>query len=197
MRVEPLQIWIQHIPIVHVRREVLPSGNHASIDHYVLHAKQCNHSNIGQTKMISNKKFAVASLAVDVGEAAMGCDLISTTIHNQVNGAQLTDYEVFAMIALVLLVGRGTIVNFLPLAMEYLARHPRDFAQLSANPQKIPQQVAKMLRHFPVVAQARLVTKDLLRDDVELKSRDMVLAPLTLYGVNERVNPDPMHLNFT
>jgi hypothetical protein len=66
-----------------------------------LHAKQCNHSNIGQTKMISNKKFAVASLAVDVGGAAMGCDLISTTIHNQVNGAQLTDYEVLAMIALV------------------------------------------------------------------------------------------------
>jgi hypothetical protein len=93
--------------------------------------------------LISNKKFGVASSAVDVGENAMGCDLISTTIHNQVNGAQLTDYEVFAMIALVLLVGRGTIVNFLPFAMEYLARHPRDFAQLSANPQKIPQQVAK------------------------------------------------------
>ena len=196
MCVEPLQIWIKHIPIVHVRREVLPSGNHASIDHYVLHAKQCNHSNIGQTKMISNKKFAVASSAVDVGEAAMGCDLISTTIHSQVNGPQLTDYEVLAMIALVLLVSRGTIVNFLPFAMEYLARHPGDFAQLAANPQKIPQQVAKMLRHFPVVAQARLVTKNLMRDAVKLKSRDMVRVPLTLYGLNERVNPDPMHLSF-
>ena len=175
----------------------MPSGNHASIDYYVLHAKHCNYGNHGQTKLISNKKFGIASSAVDVGENAMGCDLISTTIHNQVNGAQLTDYEVFAMIALVLLVVGSTIVNFLPFAMEYLARHPRDFAQLSANPQKIPQQVAKMLRHFPVVAQARLVTKDLVRDDVELKSRDMVLAPLTLYGVNKRVNPDPMHLNFT
>jgi len=67
MCVEPLQIWIQHIPIVHVGREVLPSGNHASIDNYVLHAKQCNHGNIRQTKLISNKKFGVASSAVDVG----------------------------------------------------------------------------------------------------------------------------------
>jgi cytochrome P450 len=80
------------------------------------------------------------------------------------------------------LVVGGTIVNFLPFAMEYLARHPGDVAQLAANPQKIPQQVEKMLRHFRVVAQARLVTKDLVRDDVELKSRDMVLVPSTLYG---------------
>ncbi len=141
--------------------------------------------------------FEYIGPTVEARRAAIGDDWISTIIHSEVNGAPPTDYEVLAMIALVLLAGLDTVVNFLPFAMEYLARHPDDVAELVADPQKIPRHVEELLRRFPVVAQARLVTQDIVRDGVELKSGDMVLVPSTLHGLDERVNPDPMRLDFS
>lgn len=141
--------------------------------------------------------FEYIGPTVEARRASIGDDWISTIIHSEVNGAPPSDYEVLAMIALVLLAGLDTVVNFLPFAMEYLSRHPEDVAELAADPQKIPRHVEELLRRFPVVAQARLVRQDVVRDGVELKSGDMVLVPSTLHGLDERVNPDPMRLDFS
>ncbi len=128
--------------------------------------------------------------------ATPGDDWISTIIHSEVNGAPPTAYEIKAMIALVLLAGLDTVVNFLPFAMEYLARHPADVAALRADPKRIPKHVEELLRRFPVVNQARLVTADIIRDGVELKAGEMVLIPSTLHGLDERENACPMDVDF-
>lgn len=141
--------------------------------------------------------FEYIGPTVEARRASAGDDWISTIIHREVNGAPPTDYEALAMIALVLLAGLDTVVNFLPFAMEYLARHPEDVAELRTDPLKIPKHVEELLRRFPVVAQARLVTRDIVRDGVELESGDMVLVPSTLHGIDERVNPEPMRLDFS
>lgn len=125
-----------------------------------------------------------------------GDDWISTIIHSDVNGAPPTAYEIQAMIALVLLAGLDTVVNFLPFAMEYLARHPDDVAQLRADPKRIPKHVEELLRRFPVVNQARLVTEDIVRDGVTLIAGEMVLIPSTLHGLDERENACPMDVDF-
>ena len=125
-----------------------------------------------------------------------GDDWISTIIHSEVNGAPTTAYEKQAMIALVLLAGLDTVVNFLPLAMEYLARHPDDVAELRADPKRIPKHVEELLRRFPVVNQARLITEDVVRDGVEMKAGEMVLIPSTLHGLDERENACPMDVDF-
>lgn len=101
---------------------------------------------------------------------------ISTIAHRQVNGQPVSDYEILAMITLVLLAGLDTVVNFLLFCMEFRAR--------------IPIRAEELIRRFPLVAQARLVTKDIIRDGVEMKQSDMVLVPSTLHGIDERENKD-------
>ena len=124
-------------------------------------------------------------------------DWISTIIHSQVNGRPLSDYEILAMISLVLLAGLDTVVNFLPFCMEFLARNPSDVEELRSDPARLPRRVEELFRRFPMVAQARLVTKDVMRDGVEMKQGEMVLVPSTLHGIDERENPNPMRLDFT
>ena len=100
------------------------------------------------------------------------------------------------MIALVLLAGLDTVVNFLPFCMDYLARHPDVVAQLRADPSRIPARANELLRRFPVVAQARLVTRDVERDGVILKQGEVVLIPSTLHGLDARENDNPLALDF-
>ncbi len=121
-----------------------------------------------------------------------GDDWISLIIHSEVNGQPVTEYETLAMISLVLLAGLDTVVNFLPFCMEYLARNPADVAVLRDDPAKIPARIDELLRRFPVVSQARLVTQDVERDGVTLKQGEMVLVASVLHGTDERENEDPL-----
>lgn len=133
---------------------------------------------------------------IEARRANPGEDWISLIIHSEVNSKPVTEYETLAMIALVLLAGLDTVVNFLPFCMEYLARNPGYVEELRADPGKIPARTEELLRRFPVVAQARIVTHDLVRDGVELKEGEMVLVPSTLHGLDEQQNEDPMTLDF-
>ena len=140
--------------------------------------------------------FAYLGPTVEARRAHRGEDWISTIIHSEINGAPPTEYEILAMIALVLLAGLDTVVNFLPFCMEYLGRHPEDVAELRRDPKKVPKHVEELLRRFPVVSQGRLVTKDIIRDGVELKEGEMVLTPSTLHGLDDRENASPMDVDF-
>ena len=125
-----------------------------------------------------------------------GDDWISLIIHSEVNGQPVTEYETLAMISLVLLAGLDTVVNFLPFCMEYLARNPADVAALRDDPAKISTRIDELLRRFPVVSQARLVTQDVERDGVTLKQGEMVLVASVLHGTDERENEDPLTVDF-
>lgn len=140
--------------------------------------------------------FQYIAPTVAARRATPGDDWISLIVHSQVNGKPVTEYETLAMISLVLLAGLDTVVNFLPFCMDYLARHPDMVAELRANPAKIPARANELLRRFPVVAQARLVAQDIVRDGVTLKQGEMVLIPSILHGMDARENDDPLVLDF-
>ncbi len=140
--------------------------------------------------------FEYIEPTVAARRAKPGEDWISLIIHSEVNGKPVTEYETLAMIALVLLAGLDTVVNFLPFCMEYLARNPADVAVLRGDPAKIPARIDELLRRFPVVSQARLVTQDVERDGVTLKQGEMVLVPSVLHGTDERENEDPLRVDF-
>ncbi len=140
--------------------------------------------------------FAYIGPTVQERRANPTGDWISTIIHSQVNGQPVSEYEILAMITLVLLAGLDTVVNFLPFCMEFLARNPAYVEELRSDPARIPIRAEELIRRFPLVAQARLVTKDIIRDGIEMKQGEMVLIPSTLHGIDERENKDPMDLNF-
>lgn len=140
--------------------------------------------------------FAYIAPTVAARRANPSDDWISLIIHSEVNGKPVTEYETLAMISLVLLAGLDTVVNFLPFCMDYLARHPERVAELRTDPAKIPARIDELFRRFPVVSQARLVTRDVIYDGVTLKEGEMVLIPSTLHGTDLRENAEPLKVDF-
>ena len=141
--------------------------------------------------------FDYIAPTVAARKAVPGDDWISKIIHSEVNGQPVTDYEINATITLVMLAGLDTVINFLPFCMEYLARHPEQVAQLRRNPRLVPRHAEELFRRFPLVAQARLVTQEIVRDGMTLRQGDMVLVPSTLHGIDDRQHDDPMTLDFS
>jgi cytochrome P450 len=78
----------------------------------------------------------------------------------------------------------------------FLAGSPQHRQQLLERPELIPKAVDELLRRFPVVNQGRLVAKDIEIKGAPLKAGDMVLMPTTLHGLDDRVFPDPLEVEF-
>lgn len=124
-----------------------------------------------------------------------GTDLISVMINSTVNGEEIPHDKLLGMVALLLLAGLDTVVNFLSFMMIYLARHPELVAELRNDKVKLMRSAEEMFRRFPVVSEARMVAKDQDYRGVELKAGDMILLPTVLHGLDETQNPDPWRVN--
>jgi cytochrome P450 len=125
-----------------------------------------------------------------------GNDLISKLARAEVNGRPLTDDEVTGMVSLILLGGLDAVVTSLSFAALFLARSPRHRAQLTDNPQLIPQAVDELLRRFPVANTGRRVVRDMVYKGVEMKGGDMMLLPTVLHGLDERAFRNPLEVDF-
>jgi cytochrome P450 len=124
-----------------------------------------------------------------------GDDMITLMVNTEINGQPITHDKALGLIALLLLAGLDTVVNFLSFIMIYLARHPEVTAELRSDPLKLMRSAEEMFRRFPVVSEARMVAKDISFKGVQLKRGDMILLPTALHGLDETLNPDPWKLD--
>jgi len=126
-----------------------------------------------------------------------GDDLISRIATAQIKGKPIGDYELAGMVTLLLLGGLDTVASSLGFFAQFLARHPEHRRQLIDNPAMIPTAVEELLRRFPIATLAREVKSDLEIYGVTLKAGDMVVAPTTLSGLDDRKFVDPLTVDFT
>jgi len=126
-----------------------------------------------------------------------GDDIISGIAHSTVNGRPLTLDEKNRLVTIVLLGGLDTVLNFIPVCFGHLAQHPEVVDEIRENVERLPFLTEELFRRFPLVNEARIVANDILYDGVEMKAGDMVLAPTTLHGIDERENECPMKLDFS
>lgn len=124
-----------------------------------------------------------------------GDDLISVMINADIDGAPITHEKALGLIALLLLAGLDTVVNFLSFMMIYLARNPALVAELRDDKLKLMRSAEEMFRRFPVVSEARMVAKNQEYRGVQLKRGDMILLPTALHGLDDAENPDPWTVN--
>ena len=124
-----------------------------------------------------------------------GSDLITIMVNSEADGQPITHEKALGLIALLLLAGLDTVVNFLGFMMLDLARKPSLVAELRSDKIKLMRSAEEMFRRFPVVSEARMVAKDQAYKGVELKRGDMILLPTALHGLDERENPDPWTIN--
>ena len=125
-----------------------------------------------------------------------GNDLITVMVNGQINGERISHDKAVGLVALLLLGGLDTVVNFLSFFMIYRARHPEKVAEIRDDELKLRRGVEELFRRFPVVSDARMVAKDQTYNGITLKAGDMVLLPTALSGLDEDENANPWELDW-
>lgn len=125
-----------------------------------------------------------------------GHDVITDIINRTVNGRPLTMPEILSLITQLMMGGLDTVYNFVGYVFLFLARSPGHRQQLIEEPELIPAAANELLRRFPLVSMAREVREDFEWDGVELKKGEMIVAPSPLVGIDERLNSDPLTVDF-
>ena len=141
--------------------------------------------------------FDYVAPIVDARTGGTGDDLITVMVNSDINGVPIEREKAIALIALLLLGGLDTVVNFLGFMMTYLARHPETVEELRADPIKLQRSAEEMFRRFPVISEARMVAGDTEYHGVTLMKGDMILLPTSLHGLQESENPDPWKVDLS
>jgi len=128
--------------------------------------------------------------------AQPGSDFISRVLQGDVDGRTLTDFEAQNLLATLMFGGLDTVASMLGFVMRFLAGSPAHRRQLVDNPALIPKAVNELIRRHGLTQTARIVVKDAQMFGVQFKVGDRVLVPTSLAGLDERLFPDPMRVDF-
>jgi cytochrome P450 len=139
-----------------------------------------------------------------------GRDMISVLVHDQsgYSDDRLTDDEIAAISALILLAGHETTTNLLANAVVTLIRHPEQLDLLASSPEPVNGAVEEVLRYEgPVKVLTRWVIEDHERGGRTIKSGERVLLVQPSGNRDAETFPDgdvfniqrptqPLHLGF-
>jgi cytochrome P450 len=109
---------------------------------------------LGQARRMDAASQALVGYLGDLLEqrrAEPAIDLLSSMATAQVDGDRLDNRDIVGTASFLLLAGFETTVNLLGAGTEVLLRHPKQFAELSADPQLIPDLVDEALRYVSPV----------------------------------------------
>ncbi len=120
---------------------------------------------------------------LDEREARPRDDMLTSLLHAEIEGEQLTRNEILDICFLLLLAGLDTVTATLGCNIAYLASNPEQRQRLVRDPALIPSAVEELLRwETPVVAVPRLLKRDVNIAGVELKQGE--LATLLIGSAN-------------
>jgi len=123
-------------------------------------------------------------------------DLLSTIVHGEIEGRPLTPPEILSMSLLALVGGLDTVASQLGFVANFLAKNPVHRRELVENPRLIPTACEEFLRRFGLPNTLRELTMDLEYKGLKFRKNDLIMMPKCLYGLDERINPDPMTVDF-
>ena len=130
--------------------------------------------------------------------AAPGEDLLSRVVTADMGGRQLGDDEALALCTQILIAGVDTVVNFLGFAMLFLARNPDARRELAAMDERgVMAATHELFRRFGLVTIARTVRHDMDFHGMALKEGELVCIPTQVHGLDERINPRSMDVDFS
>jgi cytochrome P450 len=128
-----------------------------------------------------------------------GDDLISSLVHAEENGEQLTEQELFSMIALLIVAGYETTVNLIGNGMLALLQHPDQMALLQPEPELIEPAIEEFLRYKGPVEMAtiRYAAKDVQIGERMIKRGTAVVIILAAVNRDPAAFEDPATLDIT
>jgi cytochrome P450 len=124
-------------------------------------ADRSSAESIGYQREIAQSLYAYFDAVLDEREAEGRDDLLTTFLHTEVEGEQLSREDILDICFLFLIAGLDTVTASLDCFFSYLAGHPEQRAQLVANPGLIPAAVEELLRwETPVMGVVRIAVED-------------------------------------
>ncbi len=123
-------------------------------------------------------------------------DLLSTIVHGEIEGRALTPYEILSMSLLALVGGLDTVASQLGFVANFLAKNPAHRRELVENPRLIPTACEEFLRRFGLPNTLRELTMDYEYKGLKFRKNDLIMMPKCLYGLDDRINTDPMTVDF-
>jgi len=118
--------------------------------------------------------------------------LIAGLLDTDIDGEHLSDGEIIGFCSLLGAAGNETVTKLLGGACVQLARHPDQWADLVADPGRIPAAVEEALRYTsPSQYQGRMVTKDVDWYGTRVPKGSRILLLTGAANRDERVFPEP------
>jgi cytochrome P450 len=128
--------------------------------------------------------------------AEPGSDFISRVLQGDIGGRKLTDFEAQNMLATLMFGGLDTVASMMGFVMRFLAGSPEHRRQLIDTPSLIPKAVSELIRRHGLTHTSRIVVQDAELFGVQFKTNDRIVVPTSLAGMDERVFPDPLAVDF-
>lgn len=125
-----------------------------------------------------------------------GDDLLSKIAGWRSNPRFQGEYEVVGMALLVFFGGLDTVANMLSFITRYLAQHPEQRRRLIEEPEIIPQATEEFLRRFGLSNTGRLITRDFDYKGVSLKKDEMIMVPISMSSMDDRLYDHPLEIDF-
>lgn len=128
-----------------------------------------------------------------------GDDLLSKLVNVQIGGDRISQEEALAYAVLVLFGGLDTVAGMLAFFARFLAMHDghrRQLVDRLDDEDFIKKAIEEIIRRHGIANTARVVTHDFEYKGIQFKAQDRVLPPNLLVGVDDRVNPDPLTVDF-
>jgi cytochrome P450 family 142 subfamily A polypeptide 1 len=119
-------------------------------------------------------------------------DVMTTLCHAEIDGRPLDDFAIVSESLLILIGGDETTRHVISGGLYQLLRDGRDWAMLSASPEKLQTAVEEMLRWVsPIKNMARTATRDVEYGGQLIRQGDKLLLLYPSANRDEDVFPDP------
>ncbi|ODU04272.1 MAG: hypothetical protein ABS81_11020 [Pseudonocardia sp. SCN 72-86] len=130
---------------------------------------------------------------IEQRRAEPGDDLVSRLIQDQVATGVFSEAQLQHMLHLLLVGGFDTTANMIALGTIVLLEHSEQFAELRAEPDRIPAAVEELLRYLSVAHHVgfRLAVDEVEIDGVCIRPGEGVIAPIMAANRDPEVFPDP------
>lgn len=131
-------------------------------------------------------------------EAEPKDDVISVLLRSEVDGAPLTDLELYNILFLFMFAGLDTVTAAMSCVYGWLAQRPAERDRLLADPSLIPAAMEELMRYeSPVPAGQRYATEDIdLGDGLVVKAGEAIHAFWAAANVDPTAYPNPLVVDF-
>lgn len=128
-----------------------------------------------------------------------GDDLLTQLVNVDIQGERISFEEAVSYAVLVLFGGLDTVAGMLAFFARFLATHDAHRRQIVARLDDdafLKQAIEEIIRRHGIANTARVVTHDFEYKGISFKAGDRLLPPNLLVGLDDRVNADPLEVDF-